>query len=508
MYFLKGYSLSHFAPSLLDESNPSSIVGILSLASDVHICLDPMSFAEASGTKDKELLRTGFHRGLETLRYILSVGIPNILNTVPLAHVLRLCIMYARKAIADRQFGIEYGYLQYGVVFNYNLPIARLLLNGMLQPVLESPEYFCDRCNMSPPSNPSTINSMRTISQVLIMSMNDTTYSNIGIAHILKDIMLQAQTALVESVTSQADVEDTLDTELTLDLYKSHLDMHDSVVTLKTDDIAVFINMLKKYEAKLNLSSFDPVAKLITKISGDDRKVPFTRNEVDELRQSPTWHAFKMNHRFLLTEKNLVFCPITRAPVPQRLAPRQQAYVKSGQTLMSLVVRHIPPDEYDPRLVLQKALREVPPINAKDWPKLNEELLAFADMYTARHPPDYKAAHRATLGASVAADMGEGGVSVLDVQRWMGTQIKDRKKHRTYLKHIQMGEDSIDEAEREYRYRSKLRMEQLQTAVEFAKLGQKGQLRQPRSGLFDPANVWSMSAATSTPERLRERTAA
>ncbi|CDI77251.1 regulator of chromosome condensation domain-containing protein, putative [Eimeria praecox] len=82
--------------------------------------------------------------------------------------------------------------------------------------------------------------------------------------------------------------------------------------------------MCKKYESYLNLSAHDPVAKIVQAVS-EGRNPPFSPEVIESCKASKGAQSFLVDHRFLLTEKNLVYCSLTHAPVPQRLALRQRA---------------------------------------------------------------------------------------------------------------------------------------------------------------------------------------
>eukprot|EP00922_Rhytidocystis_sp_ex-Travisia-forbesii_P002345 GHVS01003429.1.p2 GENE.GHVS01003429.1~~GHVS01003429.1.p2 ORF type:complete len:174 (+),score=25.61 GHVS01003429.1:963-1484(+) len=168
-----------------------------------------------------------------------------------------------------------------------------------------------------------------------------------------------------------------------------------------------------------------------------------------------------------------------------------------GQTMMSLVLRYPAPSEFDPHLILQEVLRSVPPVQACTFSSLRDELRELADYYVALCPPDYPMAENINNACKRIDDMQRQGKTEMEIQRWMAIQIKQRKKHRKYLQHVQAAEERIDAAERGYAYKLKRQMEEMNLAIHFVRTTDEYQpelfASLPPGDRFHPDKLWSIT---------------
>ena len=105
---------------------------------------------------------------------------------------------------------------------------------------------------------------------------------------------------------------------------------------------------------------------------------------------------------------------------------------------MTVVMRYIPPDEYDPRVILQECLRMVPEVKAKDFWQLHVELEAIAKYYSSLDPPDYDTAKKVGDARQKVEDMARHGVDGIAVMQWIADSMLSRKVHRAYLNQLQV----------------------------------------------------------------------
>ncbi|XP_026192060.1 E3 ubiquitin-protein ligase HERC2 [Cyclospora cayetanensis] len=153
---------------------------------------------------------------------------------------------------------------------------------------------------------------------------------------------------------------------------------------------SALVNMCKKYESYLNLSAHDPIAKIVQAVGeGESRSPPFSTALIKECQAAKTSQSFKVDPRFLITEKNLVYCSLTHAPVPQRLALRQRAQTQDGQRVLAVLIRYVPPDACDCRMQLADCLRQGPPVSASSLDRLAAEFSAIAEHFASLETPDF-----------------------------------------------------------------------------------------------------------------------
>eukprot|EP01053_Blabericola_migrator_P001584 Blabericola_migrator_1__1583@NODE_141_length_13107_cov_85_385736_g123_i0_p6_GENE_NODE_141_length_13107_cov_85_385736_g123_i0NODE_141_length_13107_cov_85_385736_g123_i0_p6_ORF_typecomplete_len217_score39_71DUF2075/PF09848_9/0_12Thioredoxin_4/PF13462_6/0_29_NODE_141_length_13107_cov_85_385736_g123_i01062111271 len=185
----------------------------------------------------------------------------------------------------------------------------------------------------------------------------------------------------------------------------------------------------------------------------EDRDAPFESEDIAFMRNlanqpsdvDPTlWslasETFNVDPAFLYSERNVVFDPSTKAPVPQRLAFRQQARTRKGEATLTLIQRFVASDEHDPRKTLQEAFKEAPVLDAKSFEELHDELKAAQDAFTRKSPPDYERAALMEKAAGIATAMaaGESRGASRHFMFWTAMQIQNRREHRRYLERLKV----------------------------------------------------------------------
>eukprot|EP00920_Eleutheroschizon_duboscqi_P027969 GHVT01068350.1.p1 GENE.GHVT01068350.1~~GHVT01068350.1.p1 ORF type:complete len:1152 (-),score=80.80 GHVT01068350.1:2645-6100(-) len=460
-YFLDVNTQNSAAAVLLHKAEESFAMSAAQVAAERGF----PSLANLNDTQKAEV-HQGLHAGLQNIRKFLTDTMCRTLQSVPFPCILQSILVDAQLFIYQRGFAIEYELSQYGYEFCNSVPLIKLVLNGVLEPILRDPQTAAARCGFSPiPEH--VVTKFQRCAELLHMTCANM-FSPAEVTYILKGIGMECWAATVVAIRNQiAAAKGFLDTELTLDIFRAHLDRRQHTVFLRSDTMATSVNLCKLYEANLNMSAFDPLAEVVSQIS-NDRRPPFPEDVVATCQATPTWHSFNMDPRFLLSEKNLAYCSISRVPLPQRLAYRQLPSVEAGQRLMAVIQRYPCPHELDPRYILQNCLRKVPPVTARTWDKLQTELNELTEFYTSQETPNYKAANSTQLAAGVACEMSQQKIPEADVMRWITLGILGRKRHTIYLSSIYKNETHIEDLRAVYTHNLKKQMRQLEQATDAA----------------------------------------
>lgn len=152
--------------------------------------------------------------------------------------------------------------------------------------------------------------------------------------------------------------EDSIETDLSVDLYSAHLSLRQSVVRLSTVDLMELTNLLWKYmepssrfidngaPVRINSAKQDRVCQLVRAILPrkklakgvvSEEVVPWTDGgHIWMSRQHGEWHNFRMRSRFLEFSRTGLqeptFCEDSKVPIPMYLAresqPRRSTFVK------------------------------------------------------------------------------------------------------------------------------------------------------------------------------------
>ncbi|KAL8450670.1 hypothetical protein Emag_003110 [Eimeria magna] len=330
----------------------------------------------------------------------------------------------------------------------------------------------------------------------LLRRLSREDYKELATGFLLRQLRIEFWSATALMLRQQMDVEDDLDVELTMDLFASHYDTSEHYVSWTTDDLlclhhglcsssssgqrlfkllnsrlgaeeirreagrgcmrSALVNVCKKYESYLNLSAHDPIAKVVQAVSGG-KTPPFSEELIAECEAASSSQSFKVEHRFLLTEKTLVYCSLTDAPVPQLLALRQRAQMQDGQRVLAVLIRYVPPDPSDFRVQLAECLRLSPRSAAASPERLAAEFLALAEHYASLETPDFAAA---ALFEKVGDSLNRGiieskGLTQIDCMRWIAEGSR---------RHV----ETIQALRRDYELGLKNKVESLKQAVHAA----------------------------------------
>ncbi|KAL8273903.1 hypothetical protein Esti_002226 [Eimeria stiedai] len=462
MFALRGPALAQLGNFLLDLRNPKQVIEDL-------LAKQGLARIEDATGAQQERLRRSFHVGLEALKYCLLQCLLGGFRDLYLALPLRRILLQTCKYVYERGFSVDPEMLQHGIDFCYSIPTIKLFLNGVVEPILADPDDY-SRCGYD--HLPNSISDRLKFLAELLRRLSREDYKELATGFLLRQLRIDFWNATALMLRQQMDVEDDLDVELTMVLFASHYDTSEHYVSWTTDDLLSLVNICKKYESYLNLSAHDPIAKVVQAVSGG-KTPPFSEELIAECEAASSSQSFKVEHRFLLTEKTLVYCSLTGAPVPQRLALRQRAQMQDGQRVLAVLIRYVPPDPSDFRVQLTECLRLSPRSAAASPERLAAEFLALAEHFASLETPDFAAA---ALFEKAGDSLNKGiieskGLTQIDCMRWIAEGILERKNHRRYLVQLQARTrhvETIQALRRDYELGLKNKVESLKQAVHAA----------------------------------------
>ncbi|CEM20135.1 unnamed protein product [Vitrella brassicaformis CCMP3155] len=265
---------------------------------------------------------------------------------------------------------------------------------------------------------------------------------------VLAPYIAQATTVIIDPLLTFVDdfcsMEDTLDVDLTVGIYLSHYDLKRHFVTMEPALLAGIVNLLALYEDQVAIAAYDRVYQLVREIA-DGREPPFSAELLQRIEMDDTAYNFQIHSRFLLEHKNLMFCPVSRCPVPQQLAPRQLAYTHEGNVVVSPLLRYVAPDPREPRVLFVRLLLDLPAVESYhlNFVSFAKELQSMRRVVLNRQPPDYNLAERISDMIEHLKLMREIPGAGEAYALWLLEDLKTRRKFYNYMQKVNDEEVSI-----------------------------------------------------------------
>eukprot|EP00917_Polyrhabdina_sp_WS-2016_P006886 GHVP01015343.1.p1 GENE.GHVP01015343.1~~GHVP01015343.1.p1 ORF type:complete len:909 (+),score=169.60 GHVP01015343.1:707-3433(+) len=338
--------------------------------------------------------------------------------------------------------------------FKIFFPLGRLLLEGFLGMILKDPLKHISELKFEAPNDPVSIDLTIRNLWLFITEGFENFFENYSNKVELQSSFIIVLVTLANKIQNQISNDKSyyLDVSLTMSLYHSHLstDRRIGTISLQYGVITRLVQLFKKFAAYTTLSTFDPLRIEIDEIYRKNGNI-FQRNNEDWKKK---YGNFNVISKFLLTEQNLVFCSISHAPIPQRLALRQQALAVDRKQVVSLFRRLVPPDQNDPRRILEEALRKSPDITSNTFLELSEEFLKLQEFEARKKNPDFSLVSLLEEAAEKCLKFRQHETPKVDYINWVCLEIKKRAEHYLYLRFVQKETHKISEAQRIYELNS------------------------------------------------------
>jgi len=249
---------------------------------------------------------------------------------------------------------------------------------------------------------------------------------------------------LMRYLYNQSSIADDLQTKLTIDVYISHFDREDHIVQMPTSTLLKISEMLKSNESKLRITENDVVEE-ITKHIGR-----FSAEEIREAEDKEQLHNFRMNSRFLFTDKTMTICKTSNCPVP----PRLSASYSSGSAEPTYVAVYQPESFDNPRRALEGLFRDLDPLSSTSFKEMKDEFEKLMTHYSNATPANYEMTNLLATGVQKIVDLINVEAQPEEVMSFLAESLAKRNEHREYLEQVDKGKFEIEKWEKEYNQQS------------------------------------------------------
>ncbi|EKX72652.1 Regulator of chromosome condensation RCC1 domain containing protein [Theileria equi strain WA] len=353
-------------------------------------------------------------------------------------------------------------------------PLIPIFVYSVIQPYFSNPNDLADKCGLPIIEDPLILDNLSVISQYFEYIVNPELrmpQMSDALQHMADHFYRNLTSLFLEYLKSILNVKDNFNIDMTMEIFKSHFDIECINVVLKSDLIAKFINLCAANEKYLNLSAHDPLVKIINDLSVGKHMHKsgsiFSGTLLEELGNRKDLLKIRVEHRFMIYDKNMSFCEFSNVFLPQRLAYRQHTYSEDCVKYISLIIRYIPYGKYDPGKVVQNALvylKELG-INFGTYSDICEELNNIAAYYTNLKQPDYAMAIVAKETVDVLKRLESNKIGPSSLVKTILEKVLERIKHRNYLLHIYKHQVEIDECKRNYESAVKYNLDYLTRCI-------------------------------------------
>lgn len=334
-------------------------------------------------------------------------------------------------------------------------PLIPVFVYSVLQPYFSDAATLSDIHGYNIADNETVVNNFNVVSQYLDFIVNPclrmqpsrSAEVNRATMTLYRNVSLM----LLEYIKTLLNVEDTFNIDITMETFKSHFDVEKLRVDLPSWHIAQLVNICASARKYLNLSAHDPVNKIIEgmlRSVGNEYKNQniFSQSLIDRLQHMQKTCCIEIEHRFMISEKNMSICKFSGVFLPQRLAYRQSTYSEDCIKLISLIIRYVPVGKYDSPRIIQNALARLKQLDVVpgDFDALILELERAAEYYTALPTPDYTLAKVARDLCAQLMKIDRTRTTAADLVTTILTKVIERYHQRLYLLQIYRRQGEIE----------------------------------------------------------------
>eukprot|EP00927_Polykrikos_kofoidii_P053823 TRINITY_DN48378_c0_g1_i1.p1 TRINITY_DN48378_c0_g1~~TRINITY_DN48378_c0_g1_i1.p1 ORF type:complete len:1757 (+),score=306.71 TRINITY_DN48378_c0_g1_i1:152-5422(+) len=504
-----------------DEPLPSADTTLLSMTKgtserDERFALTYADFREVEDGKkdleDKQEQQAEFSMSRDRFREFMQGPFVKSVVQVDLPPAIRFILSHALQAIESRQFHGDASSAAFSPKIRACIPLLRLFCEGILCPMLKNIRDFANkRCYLR--ASAEVCKDQLVVSNLTVIAKFLERMCNGGF--IDKDYKMLAQaekvvkTELLKYLLRQSVWSTSLEVQLMVDVYKYHFERVKHYVIMSTSDLLKLSNLLKKHMNKLRIKETDALQALCDNI-------PVWPNElIQELtnnKESDYKHNFVMNTRFLFHTdvKDVVVCRATRCPMPRSLVGQ----VAFEGLLMSYQQGE---DHVNPRRALEALLREIDPIESKNFVEMQAEFVRLRDEYKGRRPLNYEMVQRLQNGMRLIEELVNVEALPEDVLQFMENSLVEREMFQKYLMQVEAGINDIHRKRGEYEKYLKVMIAENKAmrdfsnqldlpqdlialapdGVQFKFVSVKQHLEKKRSSTLDPTEMQSLKCSNN-----------
>lgn len=349
-------------------------------------------------------------------------------------------------------------------------PILRVIINEIVSPILNNAYEICEMLYFHIPPEVDAARVYHNLAFIAQL-LSDCTLGFISENSAHHRAFLDLAENLVSILAADHGNSDRiygnfdhLDTQLTLSFFVSHLEylkepLYPPQLPIDWWLLMHLTNQIHEYGGKVTaMSTFDPLILAVEGLSSTKciYKCPYDASHIYAMADASralnpkAREVFMPDVCFLFNERNLMYDPLVRAPIPQKYAIRQKARTttKSVATL-SLIHRMPPIDEQDFRHVICEAIKISPiGLDVRSFAELVQEFHASKEFFlrTSSSPDFAKASIMDKAATAITAKLLDKNPKTFML--FVAAQIAKREEHSIYLKTVREGDDHLDDLEK------------------------------------------------------------
>lgn len=347
-------------------------------------------------------------------------------------------------------------------------PMLYVVVMGIIVPMLRDPakyagdEVFLKECktDASEESVDHNIKQLADLFEEVPKTSNSKDSAKPYLVNMAKTLKVEMLKSIMEQVTG---VVDDTDTQLTVDLYVSHFDRTPHVVAMRTPTLMKLSNLLSENLSKLRLNQKDAVDSLCEHIGR------WTPEQIEEAEQNQVMHNFIMNTRFLFQGETLVICNSSHCPVPARLSSAGPA--GAGEKPKLIITYEGDQNMKYSHGNLEELFYKIEPLSPETttFLQLQEEFDKLKQSCISNQPPDYALANAFGKGITAISELKNQEATPVDLLEWMAISVNERDRHRRYLRQVEKGIGTIENAMKRHLDELQKARVELGQAMEFSK---------------------------------------
>lgn len=363
-------------------------------------------------------------------------GFQTAVQRVKLPSMLQQIFSHALVQINARQFSLPKGAMVPDELVVLD-PLLYLFVEAILVPVFRKLEFYAGpRTRLTKSAEKAKPkgainNNMVKLADFLDKMMDGSFDDDKAMAGIVR----QLKPKMLKLMKTYAEGEDSLETNLLVDVFQSHFQLEEQSVSIRVSDLLQLSNMLHTHTNKLRLTQSDEMEKLSRKIGQWNDTV------LQKVRARDTYQNFTMRERFLLSEKcdGLTFCRVSKCPVPPYLT------AGGSDDKDEVLRRYVPPTA--PWVDLEMLFAKLPPLASSDFVSLRAEFLEQQSAAKEKTPPDFGLADNITRGMNAIDALLQEESLPKAVLKLMSNSLSERDSHRRLLAEADVGLGEVEKVQ-------------------------------------------------------------
>ncbi|CAE7194424.1 HERC1 [Symbiodinium necroappetens] len=441
----------------MDEQNqPLTFMGLVTYKTlergqtwslDFNDYLKSPSIAAKLKEQAAQELRADFTKELEAFYDFFKVDVVSAISRLHLPASFWSFLAFCRETIKEFQLvgteedeaGTEVGG-DPRVELQMCEPLFRLLISGIILPVLSHPKKYggrevglwrCEKGNF----DGDVLFNLRAVvaafeDMVLIVPSGKKALNKIG-----SRLRPEVLRFILERLVTGGDEPDTI---VTVQTFLSHYDRVPTSIYVSTSQLVLFQNMILNNVNKIRLTSGDPLDEAAKKVG------PWSEEFVKEAKGKAdkgleVLYRLEIQHRFFFTDRSMTVCPASKCTVPRRLssaAGSESQRADEGDVSQNVdVIRTLKED--NPHKVLEDLFRHLPPLTATNFQDLQTEFEALLAQFAAAENDFWE--KKLSQGLAAVGDLIDTETSPEEVLDTMASVILARNRHSRYLQSVLAG---------------------------------------------------------------------